>query len=136
MDMKTIPEQSPSELRSFGLIFSIMIAAVFGLALPFLFSGEYRLWPWVLGGTFALWALIHPASLKPVYYVWMRIALVLGFINTRIIMFILFYGLFLPIGLVMRLFGWDAMHRKLTADKQSYRVPSQQRRKDHMSHPF
>ncbi len=131
-----IPEQSPAQLRSFGLIFGALIAVIFGLLIPWLFSGGYRWWPWAAGAVFAIWALAHPASLRPVYRVWMRFGLVIGFINTRIIMAILFYGLFLPIGFVMRLFGWDAMHRQLSGKVESYRVVSRKPRRDHMSHPF
>ncbi|GJL80925.1 MAG: hypothetical protein DHS20C01_05590 [marine bacterium B5-7] len=136
MNFNEIPQQTPQQLRQFGLLFGGMIALVFGVVLPFLFSGNYSLWPFITGAIFALWALAHPASLKPIYRGWMRIALVLGFINTRIIMFILFYGIFLPIGFLMRLFGWDAMHRKLSESQQTYRVETPARKKDHMSHPF
>ena len=136
IDFRQIPEQTTAGLRSFGLVFGCLIAGVFGLVLPFIFSLEYRLWPWLAGGVFAAWALVHPASLRPVYRAWMHVALVIGFINTHVIMFILFYGMFLPFGAVMRLFGWDAMKRRMTPDADSYRVPSEQRKKDHMSHPF
>lgn len=136
IDFSKIPEQSESELRTFGLLFGGLVAAVFGAILPFLFSFEYRAWPWFTGAVFSLWAILHPASLKLVYRGWMHFALVLGFVNTRLIMFILFYGMFLPFGAVMRLFGWDAMHRKLSDTAESYRIPSRPARKDHMNHPY
>lgn len=136
IDFRDIPDQDAGGLRKFGLVFGALIAVVFGLVLPYLFSGAYRPWPWIAGGVFALWALFHPASLKPVYRAWMHLALVLGFVNTRIIMFIVFYGLFLPFGAVMRLSGWDAMRRRLSKDTESYRIASHPPRKDHMNHPF
>ena len=43
------------------------------------------------------------------YKPWMKLAEGLGFINTRIILFIVFYGMFMPMGLVMRLAGKDFM---------------------------
>ncbi len=136
IDFSEIPDQTTAGLRSFGLVFGALIAGVFGLVLPFLFSGSYPLWPWIVGALFAAWALAHPASLKPVYRGWMHVALVLGFVNTHLIMFILFYGLFLPFGAIMRLFGWDAMHRKFDGREDSYRVPTPERKRDHMSRPF
>ena len=136
IDFKQIPDQSPSELRTFGLLFGALIGMVFGAILPFLFSFEYRTWPWLTGIFFALWAMVHPASLKPVYRGWMHIALVLGFVNTHVIMFILFFGLFLPFGAVMRLFGWDAMHRKLSRSVETYRVPTRPTSRDHMKNPY
>ena len=55
----------------------------------------------------------------------MRFGLIAAFINTRIIMFMLFYALFVPTGLVMKLFGRDAL--ALTTggkNSDSYRVAS------------
>jgi len=53
-----------------------------------------------------------PIVLKPVYLVWMRFAHILGWVNTRVILFILFYLIFTPTGLLMRLFGADLLKRK------------------------
>lgn len=50
--------------------------------------------------------------IKPVYIVWMRFAFILGWINTRIILVILFYLIFTPVGLFMRLFRIDLLERK------------------------
>lgn len=136
IDFSEIPRPDRAGLRQFGLAFGGMIALVFGLVIPWLFNGSYRTWPWLACAVFVAWALAHPGSLRGVYRGWMHVALVLGFINTRVIMLILFYGLFLPFGGVMRLFGWDAMHRRLDRSATSYRVPSQRRVRDHMSRPF
>ncbi len=136
--MKAKINQPPStgELRNFGLIFGAFIPLVFGLVLPFLFSGAYRLWPWVVGAVFVVWALLHPASLALVHKTWMRIGLVLNYINTRIILGIVFYLLLFPLGGIMRLFGWDAMHRKFSSEAESYRINSQQRDKTHITRPY
>jgi len=50
--------------------------------------------------------------LKPVYAAWMSFASVLGWINTRIILAILFYLVLTPMGLAMRLLGVDLLERK------------------------
>ena len=44
----------------------------------------------------------------------------LGWINTRLILFIIFYLVFTPIGLVMRLFGVDLLDKKIDKNKNSY----------------
>lgn len=136
INFSEIPDQDIAGLRSFGIVFGAMIAGVFGIVLPFLFTGNYPIWPWIAAVVLAAWAMIHPASLRPVYRGWMHVALVLGYVNTRLIMFILFYGLFLPFGAVMRVFGWDAMRRRMDERIDTYRVPSERRKPDHMSRPF
>lgn len=50
----------------------------------------------------------------------MRFALILSWINTRLILSIMFYLIFSPIGRVMKLFGVDPLDRKIDKNKQSY----------------
>ena len=54
----------------------------------------------------------------------------------RLILGILFYGLFLPIGAVMRPFGKDPMRRKLDKTLASYRVKSHHDLKDNVERPY
>ena len=61
---------------------------------------------------FFIMGLILPVFLKPVYIAWMRLAFILGWVNTRIILVILFYLIFTPAGLLMRLFGIDPLEIK------------------------
>jgi hypothetical protein len=43
---------------------------------------------------------------------WMKVAHVLGWVNTRILLGVMFYGIFTPFGVVMRLFGRNPMNRR------------------------
>ena len=52
-----------------------------------------------------LGAAVAPALLRPVYRAWMRLGEVLAWVNTRIILTLIFFLVVTPIGLVMRLFG-------------------------------
>ena len=122
--------------RKFGLTTGAIVIGLFGLLIPWLFSLNYVKWPWILGGVLGLWALLAPPTLKPVYVGWMKFGHVMNWINTRIILGILFYGLFLPIGVVMRLFGKDPMQRKLSSAVKTYRVDSQNPPRDNMENPY
>ena len=53
---------------------------------------------------FALAPFVAPRPLTPVYRAWMRLAELLGWINTRILLILIFYLVVTPIGLVMRIF--------------------------------
>lgn len=128
-------EVEVKELRNFGLMVG-GIFLVIGLW-PMVWRGEgMRLWAIGLGGLLIPLGLLMPAVLAPVFKVWMKVGHVLGWINTRIILGALFYGLITPMGVVMRLFGWDAMRRVLVRDVESYRVVRQPRPRTHMTRQF
>jgi hypothetical protein len=122
--------------RKFGLVSSAIVVLLFGLAIPWLFSLNLPRWPWVFAGVLGSWALLLPSTLKPVYIVWMKFGNMMNWINTRIILGIVFYGLILPFGLVMRIFGNDPMKRKLDSSIESYRVKTQNHAKDNLEHPY
>ena len=128
---------SGPELRQFGLLFGAILVLLFGLLLPFLIGYSFPLWPWVVALLFTLLALLAPTALRPFYRGWMRFGLIAAFINTRIIMFVLYYALFVPTGLVMKLFGRDALARTTGGkNTDSYRVASAVRPNDHFERPY
>jgi len=124
-----------TELRNFGIITGAIFAILFGLLLPWLFERGIPYWPWIIAGVLIPWALLHPKSLDPVYRMWMKIGHVLGWINTRIILSILFYAVFLPTGLIVRLIGKDLLKRKLE-NIDTYRVKSVKHKKEHIERPY
>ncbi len=132
----TIPELDRKGLREFGLVTGGMVAGLFGLGFPLIFGLSYPIWPWVIGGGLAVWALLAPGSLKPVYKLWMRFGLLLGRVTTPIILGIVFYLIIAPTGLVMRVFNRDPMARNLDDKIDSYRVPSSKPPRENMEKPF
>ncbi len=124
-----------TELRKFGIITGAIFAVLFGLLLPWLLERGIPYWPWIIAGTLIPWALLHPKSLDPVYRLWMKIGHVLGWINTRIILSVLFYTMFLPAGLIVRLMGKDLLKRKLE-NINTYRVKSTNHKKEHIERPY
>lgn len=124
------------ELRNFGLITGGLTPVFFGLLLPRIFGHAYPVWPWIAGAALAVTGLLLPQVLKPLYRVWMTIGHYLGWINTRIILSIMFYLVILPFGAVMRLLGKDPMRRSLGGREDSYRVQSPDSDKSHMERPF
>ncbi len=134
--MGDIPEQDKKGLRSFGLITGAIIAVLFGLFFPLvLLDRPVPTWPWVIAGVLWLWALALPNTLRPVYHGWMHVGHVLGWVNTRIILGVVFYVVVLPMGLVMRIFA-DPMARRRTPAQTSYRVESVRLPKERMERPY
>lgn len=124
------------ELRNFGLVFAGGLIVFFGLLLPWLFERPWPWWPWLGAGAFAGTGLLLPGLLRPVYYLWMKLGQVLGWINTRIILGMVFFIVFAPIALLLRLLGKDPLHRKREAAAQTYRVTSEKLSRERLEKPF
>ena len=123
------------QLRSFGFIVGGGFAII--ALWPTVFRNEHpRLVMLMLAGLLLLLAILLPRSLRPAYRVWMALGHVLGWVNTRIILSVMFYILFMPVGLVMRLLGKDPMLRKFERNIDTYRVIRQPRPSSHMKHQF
>jgi hypothetical protein len=124
------------ELRNFGLTVGTFVGVVFGLLIPWLFSGGFPTWPWIVFSVLSFLSLLLPYFLLPIYKGWMVIGHWLGWINTRIILGILFYFVFLPIGIFMKLLGKDPMMRKFKREEASYRIPCSQKHIEQMKEPY
>lgn len=123
-------------LRDFGLITGSILVGLFGLLFPWIFEHNFPIWPWIIAAILWVWALLLPATLNPVYRGWMAIGHVLGWINTRIILAIMFYIIFLPVGLLLKILGKDPMARKLIKSQGTYRVIHPPHNKDHVERPY
>lgn len=132
-----LPSRPPTakDLRQFGHIVG-GVFSIIGLW-PLIFRSESpRLWALILGGVLMLLGTIAPQSLRQVHQGWMKVGHVLGSINTRIILGIIYYLLITPMGLVMRLLGKDPMHRALERNAPTYRLVRTPRPRHHMRNQF
>ena len=136
--METTVNTNPDkqELRKFGLVFAGMFILIFGLLLPWIWDKSSPMWPWIVAAVFIAAALLVPMALGPVYRLWMKIGHVLGWINTRIILGIMFFFIFAPVALVLRLLGKDMLRRRLDTTATSYRIASEQLPRDRMERPY
>ena len=123
-------------LRDFGLLVGGLIAVLFGLAVPLLRRGSIPWWPWAIGAVLIVLALTAPKLLNPIYHGWMWFGLTLNKIETPIVLGIVFYLIIWPMGAIKKIFGEDAMRRKLNPKMDTYRVPSKERTKISMERPF
>jgi hypothetical protein len=134
-------KMSNKELRDFGLVTGGMLILFFDLLIPWIWDFPLPTWPldpsWsmIVAAVLAGMALIVPAALGPVYKIWMRFAEALGWVNTRIILSVIFFLVFFPIGMVMRIFN-DPMRRELDSSADSYKIPSNAPKPENMERPF
>lgn len=118
-EIKSIKGTKP-ELRKFGLTIGIFLLLLAGL----LFWKQRPSFPYFagIGSGFALLGLMVPILLKPIHKVWMSFAVVMGFIMTRVILTVLYFGLFTPIALLTKLLGKDLLDQRLDKNAASYWV--------------
>jgi membrane-associated phospholipid phosphatase len=102
--------------------FGITMGVVFSIITFFiLIRHKYSILPTsIISVIFFISAFMMSVLLKPIYIFWMKLAFILSWINTGLILFIIFYLIFTPIGLGMRLFGADLLDKKIDKHKKSY----------------
>ncbi|NEQ85315.1 MAG: sxtJ [Moorea sp. SIO2I5] len=135
--MDNIPQSDEKQLREFGLILGAILSGLWGLLLPWLHNYSLPYWPWIISAILCCLALFAPNRLQLVYLIWMKIGSILGWINTRLILGIVFYSLIMPTGLVKRqVFHQDPLFREMNADQETYRVFSTVKPKESLEKPF
>ena len=134
--MHEIPKLDRKGLRHFGLTTGAIVAGLFGVFFPWLLEFRIPLWPWIVAGVLAVWALVLPATLEPVYRGWMKFGLLLSRITTPMILGIVFFLVVLPVALVMRARGHDPMNRRIDNERESYRITSEKPQRENVERPF
>ena len=112
-----IPNRS---LRQFGYIIAFVFSVLIGFILPAFGGHSFRLWTLWVSIPFFLLGLLFPRRLIFIYKVWMGLGSILGWINSRIILGLIFILILQPIAFVMKLFGYDPLQKHKT-DRDSYR---------------
>ena len=116
--MKSEIKKEKRDIRIVFLIFS----AIFGVL-------AWRHYPSILSYAFIGVVIVilplvvfAPTLLRPVFNLWLKIAHAIGWFNTQVLLTIVFILVFIPTGLIMRLFRKDPMKRKMLAE-ESYWEP-------------
>ena len=105
-------EQLPSN-QKFGFFFTF----VFAVAAAYFYQAQNIKLASVLvvaASIFLLITLIKSDALLPLNKLWMRFGLLLGMIVSPIVLGIIFFGLFTPIAMLMRLSGRDELRLKFS----------------------
>ncbi|MGA1103879.1 MAG: SxtJ family membrane protein [Pseudomonadales bacterium] len=134
---QTNQEPDPKTLKQFGYLLEVFVVIFFWGVLPWWLGTTRTAWPWFLSGGVLILAFIAPTMLLPVYRIWMKFAGIIGLINTRVILFIVFFAIFFPLAVLMRLFGRDVLRRKaMDRSVRTFRVPSARRDHRHFERPY
>ena len=135
--LNNVTSNDTKELKSFALVMMWALPLLFIIIIPWLFDVPVK-WEilWV-NLVFGILYLLYPKGLYPFFRVWMAIAGVLGWFNTRLLLGIVFYLLILPIGFVMRSFGKLHYRSKLSNDSSTFWIKNKQELdNDDLERPF
>ena len=124
------------ELREFGLLIGGIIAVLFGLILPLVRGHSLPIIPWVIAIIFVGLAILLPQSLDPIYRVWMKIGFYVGWLESRIVLSIVFFIILTPMAFIMKLFNRDTMARKFDFQVETYRISSKINPSSGMEKPY
>ena len=109
------------EKRDIRIVF-LIFSAIFGVL-------AWKHYPSILSYLLAGMVLIllptiafSPITLRPIFRLWLKVAHAVGWFNTQILLSVVFILIFIPTGLIMRLFRKDPMKRKIL-DEETYWEP-------------
>lgn len=137
MDLSLNPAKihpQPKDLRSFGLIVGSVFFAI-GLW-PLLHSESPRTWSVALGLALTVPGLAVPGVLLWPYRLWMVLGSVLGFVNTRILLGLIFYAVIWPMGAIKRRLTGDPLAQRFDPKLESYVIRMQPRPRKHFTKQF
>jgi hypothetical protein len=67
--------------------------------------------------------LLWPQAVRPLFVGWMVLAFPIGWTVSQVLLALLFYVVFTPVGLVLKLVGRDSLCRRYRPDKDTYWAP-------------
>lgn len=115
-----VEEIERGSARGFGIIVTVVLSVI---AVYQAWSGG-SLWPYwaAAAGLLAGVTLLVPGVLAPFNRLWMKLALALSKALNPIVMALLFFGIVLPTGLILRMLGKDPLRLKWRREAASYWV--------------
>ena len=118
---------SEKKLREFGLIIGFLFPMLIGWILPKLGGHPFRLWTLWIGIPSLILAIFRPSILLYPYRSWMKLGHILGWLNSRIILMLVFLIVLQPIAFIMRLLGHDPLRTKKNGEKSYREVKTNQK---------
>ena len=107
------------EIKKFGLGLTELLCLIGGWQL---YKGNINVYVWFFGfaGLVLILSFLAPIILKPLYKVTRTVGDTIGWVNTRILLGIIFYIIFAPIGIILKLIRKDLLDERLDKDAKSY----------------
>ena len=108
---------SNKNLREFGLLIGFGFPLLIGWLIPVFTGNGFRIWTLWIGFPGLLIGLTSPRLLYYPYNFWMKLGLTLSWVNSRVMLCLVYVIVLLPIAFVMRLTGYDPLRTKRNGEK-------------------
>ncbi len=118
------------------MIMAFFIGGIFGLVIPWALDRPIPMIPFLVSGGFLLVSCIFPQVMGIIYKPWMLMAEFLQRINTMILLAIIFYLVFTPWAMVLKIMGKDFMERKWDKTSSSYWKTSEPQPEKYMENTY
>lgn len=109
----------PGSNRSFGITFAVVFAVISLLPLAS-HGGRIVLWTLVCSGAFLVSGLFFPSILAPLNRIWFKFGLLLHHVVSPLVLGFLFFVIFTPFALVVRLLGGKLLSLQKEKSAPSY----------------
>ena len=111
---------SKKQLREFGFLIGFGFPILIGWIIPAVGGHVFRAWTLWISLPALMIGILKPRLLFYPYKGWMLLGLTLGWINSRIILGLVYFLVLQPIALIMKILGYDPLRKKKN-NKISYR---------------
>ena len=111
-------KSSREDLKKFGLTLGIFFAFI-GAICIWRSKSSYPYWIG-LSVFFLFFSFVAPQILKPIQKAWMTLALLMGWVMTRVLLGVVFYLVITPISLISKIAGKKFLSVENTADQSHW----------------
>jgi hypothetical protein len=107
--------------------FAITLAIVLSLwgSVFLLREKSYSVYFFIFSATFLLIGLLAPFLMRPLYALWMLLTGWVGWLITRLVLILIFYGVITPMSFLLKLLGKDLLLLKLDRNTSTYWRPKE-----------
>ena len=118
---------SRRELMWFGPLFALFAGLVGGVASWKFDAPGFAKWVGLVSAAIVAIYYAVPPLRKPIFVAWLAAVFPIGWVVSHLLLSVVFYLVVFPIGLLVRLFGYDALRRRREPDAESYWIEREPR---------
>ena len=107
---------SEKELKQFSILIGLIFPLLIGLIIPYLTGHGFRFWTLIIALPVLFLGQVKPILLNKIYKIWMKLGEILGWVNSRLILGLVFVLIIQPTSLIMRLFSYDPLKKKKSSE--------------------
>ena len=111
---------SKKQLQKFSYLIGLGLPIIIGWIVPLILGHHFRTWTLYVSVPILILGIVKPMLLLYPYKAWMSLGHVLGWVNSRLILGLVFLIILQPIALIMKFFNYDPLKKRKSSVK-SYR---------------